>query len=268
MSTHAPWLALACDWHESEMFKGTTAKQKLAFIALLCFSKSRGRAGRVTLRPHTLCSEFGITEADLAEMLKRAVKHGAIEIDGSTVRFVNWSKYQDPSQRKGSLVKDGSFRKKSATKDQGPITRDQSPGTKEEKKPPIPPKGGVSILKIVEAESVYGYYPRKVGKAAALKAIAKALAVIRQRPDAPGDPVTWLIDRVAEFARSPAGNAGGYTPYPSTWFNQGRYDDDPAEWNREATTGPDGCGPSAIDARRADKVKGQFPPESGEARLL
>ena len=83
-----------------------------------------------------------------------------------------------------------------------------------------------------QIKSVYQAYPRKVGKAAALKAIRKALATIAKADDPPADPVAWLTQRVRMFAASPAGEAGRFTPHPSTWFNQGRYDDDPDEWNR------------------------------------
>jgi len=129
MSLNAPWLALACDWHDSDMFVGTTAAQKLCWIALLCFTKSKGRAGRLTIHPAAVCRDFGLERADLDEMLRRAVKDGSIEIDQNdvtTVRFINWAKYQDPSQRRTSLVKGHDFTKKPATKDQGPRTKHQS----------------------------------------------------------------------------------------------------------------------------------------------
>src|SRR6476620_8160014 len=49
-----------------------------------------------------------------------------------------------------------------------------------------------------------------------------------QRPDRllPDD------ERTLAFARSPAGNRGNLTPHPATWFNQGRYDDNPTEWEQ------------------------------------
>ena len=79
-----------------------------------------------------------------------------------------------------------------------------------------------------ECERIYQAYPRKVGKAAALKAIDKALRVIANRGTP--DPTVWLLDRVQKYARSAAGQQGKYTPYPAKWINQGRYDDDADEW--------------------------------------
>ena len=82
-----------------------------------------------------------------------------------------------------------------------------------------------------QIEAVYAAYPRKIGKAAALKSINKALTKIAKRPDI-SDPAGWLLERVQMFAQSSAGRAGKFTPHPSTWFNQARFDDDPREWGK------------------------------------
>lgn len=83
------------------------------------------------------------------------------------------------------------------------------------------------------AETIYQAYPRHVGKAKALLAIDKAIEVIAQRDASMRKaPASWLLERVQKFADSPAGKRGNFTPYPATWFNGGRYDDDDAEWQR------------------------------------
>lgn len=82
-----------------------------------------------------------------------------------------------------------------------------------------------------EVEAIYAAYPRHCGRKTAIAKIEIALREISsRRPDA----ATWLLGRVTAFARSPAGRAGKFTPHPATWFNQGRYDDDDAAWQREA----------------------------------
>lgn len=105
--------------------------------------------------------------------------------------------------------------------------------------PPAEPGGDSTDTKKVrnkpiaaaDVEAIYNAYPRKRGKRDALKAIRKAIAEIRKaRPEF--DAVEWLLARVSEFAASPAGKRGEYTPYPQKWFNRGDYDDDPAEWYR------------------------------------
>ena len=120
---------------------------------------------------------------------------------------------------------------------------------------------------------IYDAYPRKVGKAAALKAIEKALQVIAARGEA--DPVAWLLARVEAFARSPAGQQGTYTPYPASWFNQGRYDDADAEWNRKETHVDNGSAARAHSRERAEAIRRhaerdqrQFASDPGEATLL
>lgn len=85
------------------------------------------------------------------------------------------------------------------------------------------------------AESIYAAYPRKVGKQAAIKAIVSAIA--RMRESGVDDPALHLLERAKRYAASKAGRtppAGetDYRPHPATWFNAGRYDDDPGEWDR------------------------------------
>ncbi|GMU22571.1 MAG: hypothetical protein AMXMBFR13_26560 [Phycisphaerae bacterium] len=111
-----------------------------------------------------------------------------------------------------------------------------------------------------DLERIYQAYPRHVGKLKAQQAIGKALDRIARSAEAPADPAAWLIARVQKFAESPAGQAGEYTPHPSTWFNQGRYDDDPTQWNRGNDPRTAGSGtrtnPARVDA-----------PESKYARM-
>lgn len=80
-------------------------------------------------------------------------------------------------------------------------------------------------------EQVYAAYPRHVGKIAALKAIAKAVRAYSLEMSVDMDTARKRIyDQVVKYAASPAGNKGMFTPHPATFFNQGRYMDDPAEW--------------------------------------
>ena len=74
-------------------------------------------------------------------------------------------------------------------------------------------------------------YPRKVGKADASKAYQRAAKHLADSDCL--DPAGFLRHQAEQFAASPAGNAGEFVPYPATWLNQARYEDDPAEWRRE-----------------------------------
>lgn len=89
--------------------------------------------------------------------------------------------------------------------------------------PPPPP---AERLNAVDVDSIYAAYPRKVGKADALKAIAKALKT---------KPAAELLAAVNAYAVAMADWPEGerqFIPHPATWFNGGRYDDDPATWVR------------------------------------
>lgn len=80
---------------------------------------------------------------------------------------------------------------------------------------------------------IYEKYPRKVSKAKALTAISKAIARVSQEKHCSDAEAAKLIyEAVAEFAQSPAGQRGLYTPHPATWMNQDRFFDDRGEWYR------------------------------------
>ena len=85
-------------------------------------------------------------------------------------------------------------------------------------------------------DELYALYPRKIAKRAALAAIKRSLGRLKGEVAELGIPpltrFDWLKERVQKFASSPKGNAGQYTPYPATWFNQSRYLDDEKEWFR------------------------------------
>ena len=89
---------------------------------------------------------------------------------------------------------------------------------------------------VASPEAVWAVYPRKVGKKAALKAILRACDdVKRDFPEQAASPLAYLLDRVTAYkTATDAWSAADrqYIPHPSTWFNQGRYQDAPAEWAR------------------------------------
>ena len=84
----------------------------------------------------------------------------------------------------------------------------------------------------------YKAYPRKVGRAVAEKAYAKALKTLgKSKALNQLQTVELLLNAALEFAKSPAGNKGEYTPHPTTWLNQARYDDDRSEWANGSNDG-------------------------------
>lgn len=83
-----------------------------------------------------------------------------------------------------------------------------------------------------EAEQVYELYPKKVGREDALRAITKALKK---------NTVEYLMDKTNQFKECVASwpssyryfqDGGDRCPHPASWYNAGRYADDPREWKR------------------------------------
>jgi hypothetical protein len=77
-----------------------------------------------------------------------------------------------------------------------------------------------------QVEEIYAAYPRRVGKPAALRAIRRALRA---------HPADFLLKQTQLFARTYNGEPQ-FIPFPSTWFSQERFNDDPATWRRTAAT--------------------------------
>jgi hypothetical protein len=105
----------------------------------------------------------------------------------------------------------------------------------EEVKEAVDPEVSKKISESYIAE-IYDCYPRKLGKGHAYKAIASALRkLLEQKKElfhSLDDAAVYLKQRTKLFARSPAGQAGQYTPHPATWFNGERYLDDESEWSK------------------------------------
>ena len=70
-----------------------------------------------------------------------------------------------------------------------------------------------------ECLTLYQAYPRHVAPAAAYRAIGKALRV---------KSFDYLIAAVNRYAKSVQGTDPQYIAHPATWFNAGRYDDEPS----------------------------------------
>lgn len=72
-----------------------------------------------------------------------------------------------------------------------------------------------------QADEIYEHYPHKVGKPDAVTAILKAIDK--------GITPEVLLDRTKAYAEVRS-RQHGFTPNPSTWFNQERFNDDPKTW--------------------------------------
>lgn len=79
----------------------------------------------------------------------------------------------------------------------------------------------------------YQVYPRKVAKEKAAKAYLKAVETIQQEHDCESASAqSRLLEAATAYSQSDqARGPRKYIPYPATWLNQARYDDDRQEWS-------------------------------------
>lgn len=106
--------------------------------------------------------------------------------------------------------------------------------------------------KVSPAEAIYAAYPRRVGKTAALKAIQKALQRIKDEYliSVGQTPESFLLEQTKKYAAAVSkwpSRDRQFIPMTTTWFNQGRYLDDPSEWQRQHASS---VGPTARDYTR------------------
>jgi len=95
------------------------------------------------------------------------------------------------------------------------------------------------------AERIYLAYPRHVGRAAAIKAIRLAFAKIDGAA---------LLALVESYASARRGADPQFTPHPATWFNQGRWADDPNEWSvNNGNSGGSAARPASAN-REQDRI--------------
>ncbi|WP_404299807.1 DUF1376 domain-containing protein [Alicycliphilus denitrificans] len=106
-----------------------------------------------------------------------------------------------------------------------PRARPQTPDTNNQINTPQPPSGGKRRSRKSEVEpegfaDFWAAYPRKVGKDAARNAFEK------RSPDS--GLLTRMLAAIAEQAKSAQWlrEGGQYIPHPSTWLNEGRWQDE------------------------------------------
>ena len=75
---------------------------------------------------------------------------------------------------------------------------------------------------VQQAEEIYKIYPKKVGKPSAIQAIKKAINK---------DGFKHVFEKTKLYAKEYNGESR-YIAYPSKFFNQERYNDDPSEWSQ------------------------------------
>ena len=214
------------------------SKQSLAtIIAVWAFvlekasaSEDRGHFGGLDCE--SVDCMFGLEDGATQAILSAMADRGLVDAD----RVASWGKRQVKRERTDDFSTDRVKAFRSKERQETPKTNDETPcnatqhqkkprgeESREEKKntPSIPQGGGF--------DEFWSAYPKKVGKDDARKAFLK------RKPD--GELLALMLAAIAAQRESQAWirDGGQYIPNPSTWLNQGRWQDetDPVQQNGE-----------------------------------
>jgi len=105
----------------------------------------------------------------------------------------------------------------------------ESKRTEGEEEPEKEPRRKKRDICLSDAESIYSLYPRKVDKKNALDAIQKIIG----SPPRGMNTTDWIQSlraATSAYAKSREKEDPAFTPYPATWFNARRFEDDQSEW--------------------------------------
>lgn len=111
-------------------------------------------------------------------------------------------------------------------------------------------------VQMISDEQIYFAFPRHIAKHAALRAIAKA---VKELAKTMGEEMarSTLLRATEMYALSPQGRRPDrqFIPHPATWFNQGRYLDDPYEWELGRTPFEPGIFHGEVDTRELTEAE-------------
>ena len=119
----------------------------------------------------------------------------------------------------------------------------------------IPPPKRAQPISNETVKAIYALYPKKVGRKAALASIRRALSdLIKEGCD---DPVKLLMDATREYRAATLTWPEADKPFrlnPTTFYNQGHWEDDRDEWYRGDRKRPKPTG--KFLSGWEDKIKG------------
>ncbi len=218
---------------------------KLAYARL---AQHAGKAGNCFPKQKTLASELGVGERTVRDYLRELEVFALIEREQRGLNKSNryfflhhpWMQEGQPE----TTIGPGQERRRSSSQNRRDCSgqeRQETSVPNSEKKhgevshvnsvhPHNPPEG--ETVKCTgstshQEEEIYSAYPKQVGKPAALRAIRRALT-------------KWAFDFLLERTRLYAQTCNSpaeFIPHPTTWFNQERFNDDPATWRRVSSAG-------------------------------
>ena len=248
----------SADWLKDPGVRSVSLAARGLWIEMLCLMDQSPRRGHLTLSDKPLSAEVlarmtGTSTEEVSRLLQELSTAG---VYSSTESGIHYSR---------RMVRDEANR--SAAVANGKLGAAVRYGKNSSIPPPMPPPiGGNEVEEEVESEdsktltlpqrvdAIYQLYPRKVGKPRALAAIAKALTKVS---------FDKLKSLVCAYAEARIGEDSQFTPHPATWFNEERFNDDPATWKRSGT-GPaqignsSGAGSARIDPTVIHAAPGKY----------
>ena len=234
------------------------ARREISAGAKLCYSRLAQYSGHKAVaypKQSTLAVELGVDERTARRYLSELEGYSLIETEQRGLTESNeyfflehpWMHNGNPPPVLDRTDLSGQKRANLS----GPVKRRESV---EENQPPIIPLQGESVSdpeqdfnSSLEAQSqqVYDAYPRKVGRPAALRQIAKA---IRKHG------FVTVMERTKLFAAT-CNAPPEYIPHPKTFFSQERFLDEPGTWVR-------------IGLANGSSRPGLFPKRDAETEIL
>ncbi len=223
-----------------------SALARLTFIGLWTWADSEGR---VEDRPKRIkVNVLPFDPVDLEPLLEELRQHGFIrryEVSGVRVISIpTFVKHQRPHPKEppSELPAEPDESRKKTVEPDSSTTSCAFPSS-----PSLPSLNPLSVIPDDPAPLARGmspkdrdwnfgvwwkHCPRKVKKKAAKTSWSSAVQELIKGGRTESDAISYLLEAVVAFAESPAGRAEKkYIPHPTSWLNQGRYDDDRSDWN-------------------------------------
>lgn len=178
------------------------------------------KRGQVVCGRNSLSKSLNISEQSIKTALRSLKSTNEITIQStnrfSVVTICNYDNYQ--SKENPINQPDNQLTNQQLTSNQPATNHKQECKNEKNEKNKTP--------EIVEL--IYNCYPKKVDRPSALRAILKA---IRKFDGA------LVLEKTKAFASAWNGSDLQFCPYPATWYNGERFNDDPATWGPKETVG-------------------------------
>lgn len=212
------------------------------FWALLDFASQQTDRGSVAgVDRETMAAAFDFDEEMIAAVIRALEEKGVIK----NGRLTAWEKRQ-PKRDDGSAERSKEWRERNrpqANADEHPEQREQIESREESEKKASPrnaPRKRGTVLTAEQSklfEAWYALYPRHTARIAAERAYLRALALASPEE---------LIAGVTRYCAACAGKEERFIAHPSTWLNQGRWQDE----NGRANAGANGSAHGLSERRR------------------